>query len=175
MPNSISIQSTKPDRSPLFRIPASPQDLPLFRTLRTSESQVVLARNGLATIALVVDGRVQMLPVHYFYTNGWIYGRTAAATQLPAKAALALQVKEFNPSRGWVNVVVEGQLDLVDADFRGTRPAWYEKLWSLMRSPVSATPADKQQPRLRDQLFGVRATSIVGRASLPVTRASCSA
>jgi hypothetical protein len=48
----------------LFPLPASPQNLPVFRTLPPSQSEAVLVRNNVGKIAFALDGRVQLLPVN---------------------------------------------------------------------------------------------------------------
>lgn len=131
--------------SDLFPLPPSPQNLPVFKTLRKNQSETTLVRNGVGRIAFVVDGRVQMLPVNYVFLNGWIYGRTAAAAYLPGNAPVVFEVEERNDGCEWRTVVVQGQLDMVE----------------------TGSPDDRSAVLFRDQLFCIRAREISGRASLP--------
>lgn len=132
--------------SDLFPMPASPQNLPVFRTLGSNQSEAILVRNGVGRIAFVVDGYIQMLPINYVFLNGWIYGRTAAPAYLPSRAPVAFEVEERIENREWRSVVVNGQLDMVE----------------------SSNTDGKSGPLFHDQLFCIRALKISGRASLPV-------
>jgi len=132
--------------SDLFPLPASPQNLPLFRTLGSSQNEATLVRNGVGKIAFVVDGRIQILPINYVFLNGWIYGRTAAPAYLPSRARVTFEVEERTETREWRSVVVHGRLDLVE----------------------SGNTDEKSGPLFHDQLFCIRALEISGRASLPV-------
>ena len=65
--------------TPVFPVPESPQDLPLFKALSFAESEAVLHRNNVGRLAFALHDRVDVVPIHYVYLNGWIYGRTAPA------------------------------------------------------------------------------------------------
>ena len=131
--------------SDLFPLPASPQNLPVFKALAPSQSETVLDRNDIGRIAFVVDGRVQLLPVNYVFLNGWIYGRTAAPAYLPRNAPVTFEVEERAEKPDWRSVVVHGQLDMVE----------------------SGDADEKSAPLFHDQLFCFRALEITGRGSLP--------
>lgn len=167
MLNALPLRKPGPTGSPFFRVPASPQDLPVFRALKSCESAIVLARNNVGRIAFSVDGRVQMLPVHFQCINGWIYGRTAAPAFLPANAAVAFEVEESTASGEWRNVVVQGRLDLVEAFNAGSGRSLYQRAWSLVRGLVQSGQSESPSALFRDQLFGIRVREISGRASLP--------
>ena len=132
--------------SDLFPLPASPQNLPVFRALGRSQSETILVRNDVGRIAFVVDGRVQLLPINYVFLNGWIYGRTAAPAYLPSNSPVTFEVEERTERSGWSSVLVRGHLDMVE----------------------SGKTDEKSAPLFRDQLFCLRAREIAGRASLPV-------
>ena len=55
---------------------------PLFKTLSREECESVLLRNNVGRIAFALHDRVSILPIHYVFLNGWVYGRTAAAGKL---------------------------------------------------------------------------------------------
>src|SRR6185436_9056677 len=82
-----------------FPVPDSPQDLPLFRTLPLPECAEVLGRNSVGRIAFSLHDDVSIVPVHYVYTDGWVYGRTASPGRLRdivGNRRIAFEVDEHN-------------------------------------------------------------------------------
>jgi nitroimidazol reductase NimA-like FMN-containing flavoprotein (pyridoxamine 5'-phosphate oxidase superfamily) len=159
--------------SDLFPLPASPQNLPLFRTLRPSQIDAILVRNSVGKIAFAVDGRVELLPINFVYLNGWIYGRTAAATFLPGSAPVTFQVDERTEAGEWRSVVVTGQLDLVESESPAPRGI-YQRVLSRIRGLVRPAPPEEPAVRFRDQLFAIQAAEMSGRASFCRSKAGFS-
>lgn len=50
---------------------------PSFRELSTREATAVLRRNNVGRLAFAFRRRVEIVPVHYVYSGGWVYGRTS--------------------------------------------------------------------------------------------------
>lgn len=152
--------------SALFPLPASPQNLPLFKALESAESEFILGHNSSGRIAFTLGGRVQILPVNYVYVNGWIYGRTVAAAYLPRNAPVAFQVEEHNAPFEWRSVVIQGHLAMVEAESPAeTSGGWGRVLWTLRQ--LFARGDEAPTTLFRDQLFCIRVTQLSGRASLP--------
>ena len=55
---------------------------PLIEVLPASQGEQILARNRVGRIAFTNQGRVNILPIHYRYDDGWIYGRTQPGGKL---------------------------------------------------------------------------------------------
>lgn len=125
----------------------------------------MLVRNSVGSIAFARGGRVEIIPIHYVYLNGWIHGRTASPSDLPSNASVAFQVDEHRGSDHWRTVVVPGRLDLVDSveQPRGL----YRRVASFVRDLVRRTPLEAAPVLLRDLSFAVRPIQISGRVSLP--------
>ena len=67
------------DNTALVNPPSPDLDAPLFAVLnRFEECEDILARNTVGRLAFALQDRVSVLPVHYVYEDGWIYGRTSA-------------------------------------------------------------------------------------------------
>ena len=152
----------------LFPLPASPQNLPVFMTLPSSQSEAILLRNSIGRIAFALDGRVQVLPVNYVYMNGWIYGRTAAPAYLSSNAAVTFQVDQYDAASEWCSVDVRGKLDLVESESEESTRGIYPKVLSSILRLVRAEVRREPSPLFHDQLFGIKAIEISGRGSLPV-------
>jgi nitroimidazol reductase NimA-like FMN-containing flavoprotein (pyridoxamine 5'-phosphate oxidase superfamily) len=106
---------------------ASPsEDVPVFTELGRKACEAILSRNSVGRIAFALHDRVSIVPIHYVYSSGWIYGRTAAAGKLREilrNRRIAFEVDEHTQVFEWRSVVVRGPLYLISPG------AW-------LRSPV---------------------------------------
>ena len=159
------------DNTALVSPPSPDLDAPLFAVLnRFEECEAILARNTVGRLAFALQDRVSVLPVHYVYEDGWIYGRTSAGGKLREilrNRRIAFEVDEHTQVFEWRSVVVRGPFYLIDP---GTLPAdrrIYTKAVSLMRELVPSALTDSDPVPFRDQLFRIRAVEISGRSSGP--------
>ena len=159
------------DNSAVLNALPAEVDAPLFAVIdRFEESEKILARNTVGRLAFALQDRVSVLPVHYVYEDGWIYGRTSAGGKLREilrNRRIAFEVDEHTQLFEWRSVVVRGPLYLIDP---GTLPAdrrIYSKAVSLIRRLVPTALTDADPVPFRDQLFRIRALEISGRSSQP--------
>lgn len=146
-------------------------EVPLLTVLDRLEAfEEILARNTVGRIAFALQDRVSVVPVHYVYEGGWIYGRTAAGGKLRdilRNRRIAFEVDEHSDVFEWRSVVVRGPLYLIEP---GTLPSdrrTYAKAVSLIRRLVPSAMTDSDPVPFRDQLFRIRAVEISGRSSEP--------
>jgi nitroimidazol reductase NimA-like FMN-containing flavoprotein (pyridoxamine 5'-phosphate oxidase superfamily) len=147
-------------------------DAPLFAVLdRFEDCEEILARNTVGRLAFALQDRVSVLPVHYVYEDGWIYGRTSAGGKLREilrNRRIAFEVDEHTQVLEWRSVVVRGPFYLIDS---GTLPAdrrIYAKAVALIRRLLPSALTDSDPVPFRDQLFRIRAVEISGRSSEPI-------
>ena len=155
-------------------VPNHPQvddNAPLLAVIdRLKACEAILARNNVGRIAFALQDRVSVLPVHYVYESGWIYGRTAAGgklRELLRNRRIAFEVDEHSQLFEWRSVVVRGPLYLIEP---GTLPSdrrTYAKAVSLIRRLLPAALTESDPVPFRDQLFRIRAVEISGRSSEP--------
>lgn len=146
-------------------------DAPLLAVLDNFNScEAILHANSVGRIAFALQDRVSIVPVHYVYDSGWIYGRTAPGGKLREilrNRRVAFEVDEHSRLFEWRSVVVRGPLYLIEP---GTTPSdrrVYAKAVSLIRGLVSSTLTDSDPVPFRDQLFRIRVAEISGRTSEP--------
>jgi nitroimidazol reductase NimA-like FMN-containing flavoprotein (pyridoxamine 5'-phosphate oxidase superfamily) len=151
--------------------PPATEDAPRLAVLNRLEAfEEILARNNVGRIAFALQDRVSVVPVHYVYESGWIYGRTAAGGKLREilrNRRVAFEVDEHSELFEWRSVVVRGPLYLIE---QGTLPEdrrVYAKAVSLVRRLVPAALTVSDPTPFRDQLFRIRAVEISGRSSEP--------
>lgn len=145
----------------------SQEATPILKILdRLYDFEAILARNSVGRIAFALQDRVSVLPVHYVYDAGWIYGRTAADGKLREilrNRRIAFEVDEHTQLFDWHSVVVRGPFYLIDPSDR----EMYAKALSVIRRLVPDALTNSDPIPFRDQLFRIRAVEISGRSSEP--------
>jgi uncharacterized protein len=149
---------------------ANRQDVPLFTELDKQACEAILSRNNVGRIAFTLHDRVSIVPIHYVYSSGWIYSRTAAAGKLREilrNRRIAFEVDEHSQLFEWQSVVVHGPFYLIGQGRTESDRRLYVKAVSLIRQLLPAALTDADPVPFRDQLFRIRAAEITGRASGP--------
>lgn len=141
---------------------------PSLGNLDRKQCEAVLTRNVVGRLAFSLHDRVSIVPVHFVYSEGWIYGRTSPGGKLldiVRNRRVAFEVDEDEGFFSWRSVVVHGSLYLVDPDrSAGERQAYAIALEHLRRVlPTSLGDADPVP--FRTQLFRIQVTEISGRSS----------
>jgi len=144
-------------------------DAPLLAIIERYEAfEEILSRNNVGRLAFALQDRVSVLPVHYVYEDGWIYGRTAAGGKLREilrNRRIAFEVDEHTQLFEWRSVVVRGPLYLIDPGTDPTDRRVYAKAVALIRRLVPSALTSLDPVPFRDQLFRIRAVEISGRSS----------
>jgi nitroimidazol reductase NimA-like FMN-containing flavoprotein (pyridoxamine 5'-phosphate oxidase superfamily) len=147
-------------------------DAPLFAVLdKLEDYEEILARNTVGRLAFALQDRVSVLPVHYVYEDGWIYGRTSAGSKLREilrNRRIAFEVDEHTQVFEWRSVVVRGPLYLIEPGALPADRRIYAKAVSLIRRLLPSALTDSDPVPFRDQLFRIRAVEISGRSSEPI-------
>jgi nitroimidazol reductase NimA-like FMN-containing flavoprotein (pyridoxamine 5'-phosphate oxidase superfamily) len=151
--------------------PLAVEDAPLFSVLEGLRAcERILAGNNVGRIAFALQDRVSIVPVHYAYDEGWIYGRTAAGgklRELLRNRRVAFEVDEHTRLFQWRSVVVRGPLYLIEPGTEPSDQRIYAKAVSLIRQLVPSALSDSDPVPFRDQLFRIRVVEISGRTSEP--------
>ncbi|MFL5603994.1 MAG: pyridoxamine 5'-phosphate oxidase family protein [Gemmatimonadaceae bacterium] len=153
---------------------ASPvvNEAPLFAMLnRFEECEAVLARNNVGRIGFALQDRVSIVPVHYVYEDGWIYGRTPSGGKLREilrNRRVVFEVDEYSQLFEWRSVVVRGPLYQIQPGTTAADATIHAKAVSLIRRLVPAALTESDPVPFRDQLFRIRVVEMSGRASEPL-------
>ncbi|HZE09113.1 MAG TPA: pyridoxamine 5'-phosphate oxidase family protein [Gemmatimonadaceae bacterium] len=152
----------------LSSVPAAA--VPLFKTLSRDECESVLLRNRVGRIAFALHDRVSIVPIHFVFLNGWIYGRTASAgklRQILRNRRVAFEVDEYSQLFDWRSVVVHGPFYLIPADATRRTRSVYQTAVVAIRQLAPNALTDTDPVPFRDELFRIRAVEVTGRASVP--------
>jgi nitroimidazol reductase NimA-like FMN-containing flavoprotein (pyridoxamine 5'-phosphate oxidase superfamily) len=141
---------------------------PKFRALKKAEIESVLARNNVARLAYLLDGRVDIEPIHYVFADRTIYGRTAPGTKLSALAHdywVAVEVDEVDALFDWRSVVAHGGFHRIPPDQPGTQKVLWEHAVEVLRQLIpKALTADDPTPH-RTVIFRIPIQKAAGRAA----------
>jgi len=143
---------------------------PQFKTLSRDECESVLLRNTVGRVAFALHDRVSIIPIHYVFQDGWIYGRTASAgklRQILRNRRIAFEVDEHKQVFDWRSVVVHGPFYLIQPDTPQRPRSVYRTAVAAIRQLVPDALTDADPVPFRDELFRIRAVEVTGRAAVP--------
>jgi uncharacterized protein len=153
---------------------ARTKDRPTIRELTREESDALLARNHVGRIAFSFHDRVDLEPVHYVYSNGWLHGRTSQGTKLSTLRHhpwVAFEVDEIDGLYDWRSVIVHGVVHIPDPDGSPDDVAAFASTLALIREIVPNALEDGDPTPERQVLVRLYAEEVTGRASTMVRRA----
>lgn len=144
---------------------------PVFRHLDRSECEAILARNHVGRIAYARANHVEIEPVHYVYSDGWIYGRTSEGRKIEMTGytwwPVAFEVDEIEEMFRWRSVVVHGGFFAMPRREGG----WDVEEWKtgveLLRTLIPETFAEGDPVGFRTIVFRIAVQEISGRDAAP--------
>jgi nitroimidazol reductase NimA-like FMN-containing flavoprotein (pyridoxamine 5'-phosphate oxidase superfamily) len=139
---------------------------PLIEALTRSQSEAILERNRVGRIAFTTQGRVNILPMHYRYDGGWIYGRTQPGGKLLLilrNRRVAFEVDEHEDVFEWRSVVAHGTFYIIER----TDEKVYNRAVELMRELMPSTMTAGDPTPDRTYFFRINVADLTGRAASP--------
>ena len=146
---------------------------PSIRELTRAECDALLARNHVGRIAFSFHDRVDLEPVHYVYSNGWLHGRTSPGTKLSTLRHhpwVAFEVDEIEGLFDWKSVIVHGVVHIPDPDGSPDDVASFASILAHIREIVPHALEDADPTPERQVLVRVYAEEVTGRASTTLVR-----
>jgi nitroimidazol reductase NimA-like FMN-containing flavoprotein (pyridoxamine 5'-phosphate oxidase superfamily) len=147
---------------------------PLFRSLDHGEIEAILARNHVGRIGYERSGRVEVQPIHYVYSDGWIYGRTSVGSKYEdlTKTAyrwwpVVFEVDEVEDLFNWRSVLVRGGFYLIDPVHAPNQQADWNRAVELLRTLVPETLRDRDPVPFRTAIFRISMQEATGREAIP--------
>jgi nitroimidazol reductase NimA-like FMN-containing flavoprotein (pyridoxamine 5'-phosphate oxidase superfamily) len=137
---------------------------PRITSLSAAACKSILARNHVGRLAYSFKDNVDIVPIHYVYHDGWLYGRTSTSdklTTLRHHQWVAFEVDEIEDLFEWRSVVVRGGLYQLSDDL--AQPEVREHATDVLRKLLPSTfTADDPVP-FRTELFRIHVDSMTGR------------
>lgn len=143
--------------------PVSP---PRFRKLSPTESRALLRRNNVGRMAFAFHNRVDIVPIHYVYSAGWLYGRTSLGPKLITLTHsqwVAFEVDEIDGLFDWRSVVLYGGLQILDAEGPPREIAARRHAIRLLRTLIPETLRASDPVPFREIVFRIHVDELSGR------------
>ena len=139
---------------------------PTFRELGHTVCEEILSRNHVGRVAFTFQDHVDIEPIHYVFSYGWIYGRTSHGTKLSVIAHhrwVAFEVDETEGIFDWRSVVVKGAFEIVNADTSTHQDPAFTQGVALLRSFVPETLTADDPVPFRGVMFRIHLDEVTGR------------
>jgi nitroimidazol reductase NimA-like FMN-containing flavoprotein (pyridoxamine 5'-phosphate oxidase superfamily) len=141
---------------------------PEFFEPSRAEALELLGRHQVGRLAFSFHDRVDIEPISYVFSDGWIYGRTSQGTKLTTVRHhpwVAFEVDEVEGLFDWRSVVVHGALYFLDPNGGDRdREAYAHAVRLLRQFDAEVLTADDPAPE-RTTLFRIHADDITARAA----------
>lgn len=141
---------------------------PRLAEMTLEECQALLKRHNVGRMAYCTRDRVDIAPIHYVYSDGWLFARTSQGQKMDALAHApwpAFEVDEIDGVFDWRSVVVHGTLHTMDPDGSPDEVERWTHGVELLRQIVPETLTEDDPVPFRELVFGIYAHTVTGRAS----------
>jgi len=143
-----------------------------IRELTDEESRELLARNHVGRIAFSFHDRVDIRPIHYVYSDNWLYGRTSPTDKLVTlqhNQWVAFEVDEVEGPFDWNSVVAHGSFYRLSDESMPHYRELREEALRYIRSFSPATLRKTDPVPDRTEIFAIAIDRITGRAASTTT------
>jgi uncharacterized protein len=149
-------------------------DNPAFRLLDRAESEAVLRRNCVGRIAYALHDQVDIEPVNYVFSEGWLWCRTSEGAKWHVLAEnayrwwpVAFEVDEVEGLFHWRSVVVKGGFQALDPPADGGDPAVWDEALERLRDLVPQAFTGADPVARRNRVFRIAVQEMTGREAIP--------
>lgn len=145
-----------------------PTDILTIRELTADEMYAFLARNHVGRIAFSFQDRVDIRPIHYVYSDRWLFGRTSPSDKLVTlrhNQWVAFEVDEVRGPFDWESVVAHGSFYHLAEDGTPHHRELREDALKLIRQFAPETLRQTDPTPFRTEFFGIAIDHLTGRAA----------
>ena len=151
-----------PDRPAVSRRP------PRIVTMTPDACRALLMRHHVGRMAFSFHDRVDIAPIHYVFSDGWVFARTSHGAKMEVLAHapwVAFEVDEIDGVFDWRSVVAHGTVHTMEREGNASdREHWASGI-ELLRQVVPETGTADDPVPYRSLVFGIYVHSVTGRAS----------
>ncbi len=172
-PRVVRRDRPSPPLVPLTSPVAPPAAGPVVQALSRAECEAVLRRHSVGRLAYAHNRRVEVLPIHFVYEDGWLYGRTSPGAKVAMwrhSPWVAFEVDEVRGLLDWTSVVVHGSLHLLAPDACPADAGVWEQAVSVLRRLLPDTGSAHDPGPFRSVLFRIHVGELDGRRARPPQR-----
>lgn len=145
-----------------------------IRELERPEIDAILARNHVGRVGYARGRQIDIQPVHYVYSEDWIYGRTSYGSKYETLGATAhgwwpvvFEVDEVEGLFSWRSVLIHGGFYVLSQEgAEDERHVWAQAL-ALLRGLLPETLREDDPTPFRTVLFRIAVQEATGRMCTP--------
>ena len=140
---------------------------PRFSDLSREESEKLLSANHVGRIAYSFHDLVDIRPIHYSFSNGWLFGRTSQGDKLMTMRHnqwVAFEVDKIAGPLDWESVVVRGTFYILRDEGAVHDVQLYQRGVDAIRSLSAAAFTDADPLAFRTEVFGISIDSLTGKS-----------
>lgn len=141
---------------------------PTITELSRTECEDLLARHNMGRLAFAAGARVDIEPINYVFSYGWIYCRTSQGTKTAILAHhrwAAFEVDEVDGLFDWRSVVVHGAVHFLDSDSPAVDVHSFSHGLELLRALVPGTGTEQDPVPFRLVVLRLHLDEVTGRAA----------
>ena len=141
---------------------------PRIVELSTEACHAMLRRHHVGRMAYAFHDRVDITPIHYVYSDGWLFARTSHGGKMDVLAHapwVAFEVDEIESVFDWHSVVVHGTAHPMEREGSPLDAEHWARGVEALRVVVPKTGTADDPVPYRDLVFGIFVQSVTGRAS----------
>ena len=141
---------------------------PYITAMRPASCLALVRRHSVSRMAYTFHNRVDITPIHYVYSDGWLFARTsqgAKMTTIQHVPWVAFEIDEIQGVFDWLSVVVHGTAYTMARDGSRTDVKLWSKGIALLTRIVPATGTADDPVPYRTLVFGIHVDTITGRTS----------
>lgn len=139
---------------------------PHIRELTRDEMEALLARNNVGRIAYAFHDRVDIEPINYVYSAGWVYCRTSPGVKFDIMERhrwVAFEVDEVRGLFDWQSVVVRGATYVLKPDSPEDERNAFTPGLTLLRQLLPGTLEGSDPVPFRHIVFRIHLDELTGR------------
>ena len=147
-----------------------PNTKPHLRPMTTDEIHEMLARNNVGRIAYAKGSSIDIEPIHYVYSDGWLYGRTSRGTRLRRTGEtwwpVAFEIDEVEGLLDWRSVVIHGGFYTLSPTGSQWEREAYDHAIEVLRTLIPETFTPEDPTPFRTVIFRIAVQEVTGRAAI---------
>ena len=141
---------------------------PRITEMKAEACDAMLKRHHVGRMAYCLHDRVDIAPIHYVYSDGWLFARTSHGHKMDALAHApwdAFEVDEIDDTFDWRSVVVHGTVHVMERQGSPLDAEHWTRGIELLREIVPETGTENDPVPFRELVFGIYVQTVTGRAS----------
>jgi nitroimidazol reductase NimA-like FMN-containing flavoprotein (pyridoxamine 5'-phosphate oxidase superfamily) len=147
---------------------------PGIRELARNEIDAILSRNHVGRLGYARGSQIEIRPVHYVFSDGWLYGRTSLGSKYDALGEtfyhwwpVVFEVDEVEELFRWRSVLVHGGFHVIEREGPASERETWMKAVGLLRTLVPDTLSENDPVPSRTVLFRISVQEASGREATP--------